>query len=409
MDHSPSFSSVHRIEGIQTANKNIYSYFMKNDNSYYVRPEYRFTSYKQESDKTYIVVISKYESITGDYTYKNNSNSIEIECLIGESKNNVQKKKISLSSLFKTVKEIAYSLPGTEEVRADKIFIGLVFPDGLNRVSIMNMVDSVLKHSGFKGILILPASLSISLGLGISNSVVFSPSDRTLTLVEDNCIFDTITEGRAGSSTLYGSDIVEEFLKKEEVQKNSSLDLICHMCNAPFEIAEFSVHFLNKHKIDIYKNPQKSDEIIRKCKVQEEPVKPEEPVQVDLVASGRDMVQRITPLERSKKITSTIILVTNHEVSAENNKSPGESAGPEKASSEEPIVIPEDVQDISKIVEDTTGSVFLYVQEKNKAQTAWNGMFALVNIEPSKELWLTDKEWNSVGLRVLKEKVLFSI
>ena len=40
---------------------------------------------------------------------------------------------------------------------------------------------------------------------------------------------------------------------------------------------------------------------------------------------------------------------------------------------------------------------------------AWKGLHALASIEPAKDLWLTDKEWRSVGLRILKEKVLFPI
>ncbi|KAI5167422.1 hypothetical protein NEIRO03_1921 [Nematocida sp. AWRm78] len=409
MEHNPSFSSVHPIEGIQTANKNIYSYFMKNDNSYCVDSKHRYSLYRKETDKTYIVVISKYESNTGDYTYKHNSNSIEMECLIGENKHNLHTKKVTLSNLFKTIKEIEYSLPGTEDIKASDIFIGLVYPDGLNRVSIMNMVDSVLNHSGFKGILLLPLTLSVCFGLGLSNSVVYSEMDKTVTLVEDNCVFDTFTADRPGSTTLYGSDVVEEFLRKEEPVKNT-LEMVCFMCNAPFEISEFSMHFLNKHMIDIYADQKHSDTLLHKCAPKEDVPVVEEPARTDLDTVGKDMLRKLAPPERSTKITSTVVFITNKSI-------PEATADDEAHESEGAEALPADSQAtpeltakiVPPIIDESTTSTVLYVEDKKKAHTAWNGVFALANIEPSKDLWLTDKEWRSVGLRVLKEKVLFSI
>ncbi|KAH9386340.1 uncharacterized protein NEMAJ01_1236 [Nematocida major] len=412
MEHTPSFSCIQPIEGIQTANKNVYSYFMKNDNSYYVAPQHRYTGYKKSTDKTYVVVISKYESATGDYAYTNNSSAIQMECLIGESKSNVQQKSVHLSNLFHAIKEIEYSLPGTEEIRPGDIFVGLVYPDGMNRVSIMNMVDSVLRHAGFKGILVLPMALALSLGLGVSNSVVYSPCDQTFALIEDNCMFDSFTVGRKSSSTLYGSDIVEEFLKKEEPPKSALPELTCFMCGAHFEISEFSMHFLNKHMIDIYEDQAKSDAMLSKCALREEPAKEEPAPEANLQVVARAMVRRLSPAERSKKVTATVILVTEKHIPAESAgpSAEGEAAAPaEGEGTDDQKAVPEDVQDIALIVEDLADSTLLYVQEKARAQTAWNGMFALTKIEPSKDLWLTDKEWKSVGLRVLKEKVLFFI
>ncbi|EIJ87256.1 hypothetical protein NEPAR06_0176 [Nematocida parisii] len=411
MEHNPSFSSVHPIEGIQTANKNIYSYFMKNDNSYCVDSKHRYSLYRKETDKTYIVVISKYESNTGDYTYKHNSNSIEMECLIGESKHNLHTKKVTLSNLFKTIREIEYSLPGTEDIKASDIFIGLVYPDGLNRVSIMNMVDSVLNHSGFKGILLLPLTLSVCFGLGLSNSVVYSEMDKTVTLVEDNCVFDTFTADRPGSTTLYGSDVVEEFLRKEEPVKNT-LEMACFMCNVPFEVSEFGMHFLNKHMIDIYADQKHSDTLLHKCVPKEEAPAVEEPTCTDLDTVGKDMLRKLAPPERSTKITSTVVFITNKsipEAKAEAEDETHENEGAEAEPADSHATPEPAIKIVPPIIDESTTSTILYVEDKKKAHTAWNGVFALANIEPSKDLWLTDKEWRSVGLRVLKEKVLFSI
>ncbi|KAI5188782.1 hypothetical protein NEMIN01_0150 [Nematocida minor] len=413
MEHTPPFSSVHAIEGIQTANKNIYSYFMKNDSSYYVPQCYRYAGYKKDTDILYIVVISKYTSTTGDFLYKHNSNSIKIECLIGKSLSNLQTKKTTLSDLFEVVREIEYSLPGMESIKASDVFIGLVYPDGLNRVSIMNMVDCVLNHAGFKGILLLPMSLSISLGLGISNSVFFSSSDKTISLIEDNCIFDTFTEGMESSTTLYGSDIVEEFLKKEEPMKHRTVELVCHLCNQPFEIGEFSMHFLNKHAINIYDDKKYSDTMLQKCGIKEEPEKQLEPGPNDLLVAGKEIVYRMAPAERVKKITSAVILVTSQAGTTNTHlntpEGDAQDAPAETVSAVDIESIPEDSKQIVSIIEDTSGSSFLYVSESEKTQVAWNGLFALTNIEPSKDMWLTDKEWQSVGLRILKEKVLFPL
>lgn len=411
MEHTLPFSSVYPIEGIQTANKNIYSYFMKNDSSYYVPQAYRYSSYKKPSDLTYIVVISKYISVTGDYLYRHNSNSIEIDCLIGKSIKNLQKKKTVLSDLFKVIREIEYSLPGMEDIKASDVFIGLVCPDGLNRVGIMNMVDSVLNHSGFKGILVLPMSLSVSLGLGISNSIYFSSTDRTISAIEDNCIFDTFTENMPSSTSLYGSDVVEEFLKKEEPSKQKDLELVCYMCNISFEISEFGMHFLNKHMIDIYKDQSESDKILHMCEVKEEESKTEDISHPTLFSAGKEMVSRISPIERYKKITGLIILVTSLAntshipVDSQESEIADQSAGFNSTTD----IIPEDTKIIQSIIADVTPQSFLFVSESEKDKVAWKGLFALCSIEPGKDLWLTDKEWQAVGLRILKEKVLFPI
>ncbi|KAI5159177.1 hypothetical protein NEAUS03_0090 [Nematocida ausubeli] len=433
MEHTPSFSSIYPIDGIQTANKNIHSYFMKNDNSYCVDSQHRYAGYRKETDRTYIVVISKYESVTGDYTYKHNSASPEIECLIGERKDNLQTKKVSLSNLLKTIKEIEYSLPGMEEVHAGEIFIGLVYPDGLNRVSILNMVDSILNHSRFKGVLLLPLSLSVCLGMGLSNAVVYIEADKTVSLIEDNCIFDTFTEGRPGSTTLYGSDVVEEFLRKEEPVKSVE-EMVCFMCSGTFEISEFSMHFLNKHMIDIYANQRHSDTLLHKCRPKEEPAQPKEEAPTDVIAVGKSMLQKLAPAERVAKIRSTVIFITEQDVpESETVLNTAADTAPDTALDTVPDTaeagpsegtLPEESEETTRgfeqsaknnsamlppIIEDAASSSVICIHDSKKAQTAWNGVFALVNIEPSKDLWLTDKEWQSVGLRVLKEKVLFPI
>lgn len=410
MEHTLPFSSVSPIEGIQTANKNIYSYFMKNDSSYYVPPCHRYAGYKKPTDVTYIVVISKYTPATGDYLYKHNSNSIQMECLIGKSIKNLQKRSIILSDLFAAVRDIEYSTPGIAEIKPSDVFIGLVYPDGVNRVGAMNMIDSILNHSGFKGILVLPFSLSVSLGLGVSNSLYFSAPDRTIAGIEDNCISDSFTDSMPSSTSLYGSDVVEEFLKKEDPVKQKPLNIICHICSSAFEINEFGMHFLNKHGVDIYKDLQASDQLLYMCEIQQEETEEKDTLPLTLELGGRRMISRISPAERLKKITSTIIIVTSlisteHIFIEEPDKKPVEH----KTEMYTPESIPEDAKLISSIVEDLSSSSILYVSESEKAKIAWNGLFALNNIEPGKDLWLTDKEWQTVGLRILKEKVLFPI
>ncbi|KAM0677767.1 hypothetical protein BDAP_001616 [Binucleata daphniae] len=41
--------------------------------------------------------------------------------------------------------------------------------------------------------------------------------------------------------------------------------------------------------------------------------------------------------------------------------------------------------------------------------SAIRGAFAFVTLDCSKEMWMTDKEWQSGRLRILKEKLLFYI
>jgi len=447
-------SSIHPIDGIQAANKNIYSYFMKSDQSYYVPAEHRYTAYKKDSDQTYIVVITKYETTTDDWAYKHNSKSIEIECLIGKDRKNLQKHRTELSSLIKSIHLTEMSLPSEKKTAPEETFIGLVYPDHLNRTSIMVMVDSVIKHGRFKGILILPVSLSVSFGLGLSNSVVVNRIEETVVCIEDNCVLqETYIKGKKSSSTLYGEDPVEEFTKKEEtypeVMKN-----MCHICETPFELSEFSRHFKNKHQIDVYSDQKSADAILQRCRALlpekeelQEGSRAAEPLhnsseeesagekeQMDqrskdaelqtqqsveekpFEAAAREVVGRIQPQERAKKICSSLIYVTEEVVDREDNRTEDERAGEDRTNEEngEEKRVGEErgynraiVQ--TYVTDPEIKTNVTYLSKKEAEKVAWKGMFALTNIEPSKDLWLTDKEWESVGLRVLKEKILFPI
>ncbi|OAG31580.1 hypothetical protein NEDG_00055 [Nematocida displodere] len=431
MKYTPPFLSVHLSEGVQTANKNIYSYFMKNDSSYYVPQSERYANYRAHLDTTYLVVVTQYTSATEDFCYKNNEESVRMHCLIGKTPALLQEKEVSLSRLIESIHEVEKTLPSQQKLKPGETFIGLVFPDGLNRVSVMNMVDSVVTHGGFKGVMVVPMSLAVSLGLGISNSVVVSNLENaSVFCVEDNCLLpEGYIEGMACAKSLYGEDIVDDFLKREEVIKTAATDCVCHLCNGSFELGEFSIHFKTRHNIDVYAEQKQSDELLRQCAIKA--VEEESSASPDPELSLPEQVARVlasvSPQERMKKVSSALIYITRTRTLTAAHTDDGttqdttlstnpelDEAGAVKEVGEEKNSL--EYQEATCLLDEpatgpSTGpeTAYIHLTEDERNRTAWRGVYALSNIEPGRELWLTDKEWKSVGLRVLKEKVLFPL
>ncbi|KAI5189777.1 hypothetical protein NECID01_0683 [Nematocida sp. AWRm77] len=432
MKNTP-LSSIHMVEGIQTANKNIYSYFMKNEHSYYVPAEHRYSAYRKEHDVTYIVVVAEYTPTGKNYSYMHNTAGVEITCLLGREGGVLRRKQVDLSQLGKSIEEVEREMPGTDKFMPEKTFIGLVYPDETNRVTLMNMINSVLNHSRFKGILVIPMGLGVSFGFGLSNLVLVSEVEQSVVCVEDNCVLSGVyLIKRNHTKSRPGEDVVEEFLKKEDVPTIETIENLCYICDSPFEITEFSVHFKNKHGIDVYTDPKEGDAMLRKCQVrvvQEECPETEEALPADVWAAAKESIAKLVPSERLKKIGSTLIYITEHRTASSPGSSPNISSAEDVTAKLETSTDAEneaentvEVQDFvekEKSEEQKTAESFMHemgintqvhhITKSERETIAWKGMHALTSIEPSKELWLTDKEWQSVGLRILKEKVLFSI
>lgn len=399
--YKPPTVSIPETQGIQTANKNIYSYFMKNDSSHYVAPEHRYAKYRQESDQTYILVVTSYTSSTADYRYKHNEQSIEVECLLGRSINLLQREKVDFSRLAEAIHRAERKVPDTEKTDPKRTFVALAFPDGLCRVSLMNIVDGVLNHSLFKGVLLLPISLAVSFGHGLSNALVVDADEASVQSIEDNCLVPEghAAENRAYTKSMYGEDLVEDFLRKEEPVPRIKHEMECHLCNRVFDMSDFEMHFRNRHRIDVYKNLQEADALMLQCKVleQKEESTPEPP-KLSFYEKVANVLQRIQSADHLKKVCSTLVYITETRTYLEKQPKEGkELATKEKQEAEAVLqMLPPD-------------SALLHLTREEKYIAAWKGLCSITLIEPSKELWLTDKEWKSVGLRILKEKVLFAI
>ena len=56
-----------------------------------------------------------------------------------------------------------------------------------------------------------------------------------------------------------------------------------------------------------------------------------------------------------------------------------------------------------------TTHTFLYFQENDPQTTCWKGGAVLSILDSSQELWVSRNEWNSYGVRVLRERLWFSM
>ncbi|KAI5185547.1 hypothetical protein NEHOM01_0906 [Nematocida homosporus] len=432
MSYTPIFTSIQTIEGIQTANKNIYGYFMKSEYSYYVPAEYRYAAYRKSTDVTYIVVVVGYESRSGDYLYKHNEDDLEIECLLGKDASYLRRKRVNLSGLARTIREMEMEKLEPKAFQPNECFIGLAFPDGLPRVGIMNMIDSLLCHGKFKGVLLAPLSLGVSFGLGLSNSVVVNRVDMSVWAIEDNCILDGGVLDKKYSRTMDGDDLVDELTNREEGPGASIYTNECYICQDRFDLAQFSMHFKNKHGIDVYEDLKEGDLILSRCKAI---IEPPEPVNENsgvktIEESLAALLEKVAPPEREKKLASTLIYITKDRtplpqppttapaapaapLPAEPASNPANTSESNPNSSQTmpapPPLIPTTLEEQEAIQLPLEFTTLNHLTEEERGTTAWRGLHALTNIEPAKDLWLTDKEWQSVRLRILKEKILFPI
>jgi Putative actin-like family len=402
MAFKPEFSSVHPVFPIQTANKNIYSYFMKNDSSYYVSPEQRYQKYRLPTDKTYVLAITGYRSRTGEFSCTGQDRNIEIDCILGCEQGAVREVKgICVDEIQRRVGDMERDLPGTEDIKkSSEVFIAISFPDALNRRSVVGLVRSLINHQKFKGVLVVPRSLSVSLGLNLPSCLVVR---RGLMLsvsgIEDNCVVQEFPaeRGTVFASSLEEEDFAEEFGRKEvPAEGMSPAEFVCSLCGEKYFLEEFTLHF-ETHGMDLQANQAEGEDVLFSCqKVPEKGSEEDGEEQGSSERAGEESVQemlsgmaeRLGSRERVQKIFSSVVIVGVD----------GFDCSEEKGAIEE-------------CVEKQIGTppVIMELSEEEGNAAAWKGLHALSSIEPAKELWLTDKEWESVGLRVLKEKLLFMI
>lgn len=438
------------IEQILVPNKNIQSYFMKSECSYFVKENERFSECKKEEDAIITIFITPDDLIIGmsmdecvvltnnREKYEHDANSeIDTEDIENEEKytqENATQEKISQEKytqekstqekftqesqknnfnfenqifqpitiiedkdFFKKLYECnnfnkkSFSslmhLQNFIETRIREIYsfnyksayINLIFNDLLTRTEILCLVDLFVKLMGCKGVMLLPYSLVCCFGFNIASATVLVKHKEYVSLcfIEDNCWIDgnfiSINKDSKQIDVFYDSqceDFVEEFSKQRFNIGNRSY--FCKFCDVKTENSVKMV--LHLKEIHINEINEDNDDSFSEyyTEKQEDKIKIEN---YNLKENFIALLNSNFDTEKAKKIGSNVFLIGFKQ-------------------------------------EDLNFKDFdfeIKLRNDFSAICAIRGAFAFVNLDCAKEMWLTDKEWESAGLRILKEKLLFYI
>lgn len=337
---------------------------MKSESSFYVSADKKYSAYKREEDLLFIVSIVRYSVEDVD---------IEISRGAADVK---RANNVKIHSIAKEIDGFTANDNGS--------FLLISFPDFLNRTAILRLVNSLINEQRAKGVLLATQSLSLCLGLSIQNACVINRSSDVVVIggIEDNCtVGEKVVVGEVSLPySLDEEDFSEDFSKKQEdlLKRDEVPPIIfqCPNCKEKRELESVIDHIVTDHK-EVPEDIDKFIERIKEVKRKEEPRH-----KAGTVAEGVSEFVGRMGTEKIKKMFSNVICVL------------GEKA-----------------EDVAEAVRREFGeaSAVIEMSEEERNEKVLRGLHALSNLEISKELWLTDKEWNSVGLRVLKEKVLFSL
>ncbi|KAM0673068.1 hypothetical protein GVAV_003414 [Gurleya vavrai] len=415
--HIPRVHYNPPIEQITIPNKNIQSYFMKNECSYLVKEEEIFPDYKNEDDQIITVFItqsdiiigtniedctvltkdkSKYESFENEETLKNSQmhESLKSSQSVFDS-NFVPSKLIEDKEFFENMfylgnfnKKNLSSIFHFQSVLERKLrelfifknsFVSLVFDDLFNRTEIICLIDLFTKFLRCKGVLITPLSLVSCFGMNLSSaSVIINNNDYvSICFIEDNCFVDNTYVLKHKNSSkkeiffdVQNEDFIEDFSKQGF--NIGTRSFLCKFCDLKIDsILNINNHLKEKHGNEINdENEETFGEYF--TEIQEEKAKIKF---YDVVDNFKTLLSFNFDAEKARKIGGNVILIGfNEDFDFQKNF---------------------DFE--IKVKNDFYGFSLL------------RGAFAFVNLECVKEMWLTDKEWEIGGIRILKEKLLFYI
>ncbi|KAF7682792.1 Actin-related protein 8 [Astathelohania contejeani] len=374
-NYVPRIMTIPTMTPITTPNKNIQSYFMKNEASYYINEKMKYASYKTPEDKIKILCMP--------------GNTILLEGTSIDLQNFYFLYHFN-SKIYNSLNDAMNSLNHKINISDPrKTFLSLVINDGLNRSEIISLIDLFLNQKQMKGILLIPFSLSLCFHFSINNGIVINMQDgySVISFIEDCCVIEKevfdVSHNLKELFTLESVDFAEEF-NKAKSDDNEKKIFLCELCDYQDSDDNKMISHIKESHLDATKcvcETYDSEISLEEHILAHIKEKAEKLESSDVIENLMTMIGRLS-IEKRKKVISTVILVGSNENI--NNK------------------IDE------KFQANELSTKYLFVNE-NDIEASYNGANIFSNHECSKEIWLTDKEWQNVRLRILKEKVLFNI
>jgi hypothetical protein len=359
--YTPKSCLLPKLELLTTPNKNIQSQFMRSDVSYCVCEQHRFHSYRTDEPIIQAIVANNRLTVEGS--------SVDLDGLFLLTSFNTNKFSTLQEAEEELRKRVAPLLEGLE-IQPSGSFLSLVFHDLLNRTEVLALCGLFLNVLSFRGLMLMPYSLSLAIGMAASNCIVVSVHEdyATASFIDDFWVIDSFCIGKGsnlGFVLCDSEDFVDEFNRMRGYDENSIF--VCRACD---------------HRDDSY---SKIEEHMKSTHGGGDPrdIFEYRGVCGDLYEAVADRMILLFNKEKMKRIGGRILVVRHCEKIFDEEELAAAMKGIDV---ECKVVYPEDVENV-----------------------ILSGMATFSELDCAKDLWMTDKEWNSVGLRVLKEKVLFLI
>lgn len=344
------------IEPISTPNKNITSTYDKKEESYLVNSKYKFPQYTFNS---IVGIITEKKFIL----YKPNDKKVETELLFANIElyyDKFEKHLINTSAPFifrKLESELVHFIKS--HCNPLNLFIQLIFSDFYTKDQIIILVDLFLKVCGFRGIQLLQIGFCIGIKLRKSTLALEYVNHITgYTFIDDYTTVDSFCTDNIVSiipniSLADNEDIADEFCRLKTLNYNNKFS--CKKC----DVKEDSIDKIYKHLERDHKIKDNTQEWVYELKNK----------------SFNELIE---------------FIFTNKLKKLENNK----------------YTVQLNFDTTNNIISESNTSInYIIIQPKDLLSSA----IIFKELDTSKELWLTDKEWEIGRKRILKEKVLFYI
>lgn len=329
------------FEPITTPNKNIQSYFMRSEQSFYTPEELKYPFYPSTELPIQFVIADGHFLLNGVLVEQD---------FIVNSKMNIQKYSTiqkCIDGIYKLIFDYLKCLPNdgsSDKVKQRLTPVQLIISDFFGRSDIVALIDVILNQLGFKAIMILPLSLCLSINLNQSYAAFVY--DHGFSFVDDFCLIDACcmleTVDYPGIRP-DDEDFAEEYSRLAIFDEN--MNFSCDNCGHKEDSEEkIKSHIQKEHSDATFFQYVKKH---------------------DFIANFADRMKYLFYGEKLEKISKKVYSINCTFENAE--------------------------------------------RIENLTENALAGAQLFSTLDFSKELWMTDHEWRSVRIRVLKEKVLFYI
>lgn len=348
------------FEPITTPNKHIHSYFMRSE----VVPE--TVKFQYNENPIQIIILDGFFIVSGT--------KIEQDVMIN-SRMNIEK----YGSIQRCTDEIYKILKNEKELEKNSP-VQLIVSDFIGRSDLILLIDIIINQLGFKAITILPFSLCLSFNLNQSSCCFIY--NTGFSFIDDFCLIDTceIMSDSYRKTRIDDEDFAEEYSRLDYNKQLLEIEgrrFSCDECGQKEDTEEKIVAHINKeHENGTYF----------------EYVKCEDSNKME-AANQKDNNNKVNTANQKDN--------SNNKVNTENLKNRMRY-----------IFNKEKYEKVSKKIY-SVGITNLEgldcIPIEDSIETVILGAQTFSNLEISKELWITETEWRSLRLRILKEKVLFYI